>query len=144
MLLRPLLTLPLALFLVGCLGATDAAPQAPTPTPPATMPTLEELLAAFEAEYPQLTKPEIRRLREQMASDQFIGGGLVSTGNIEPGIYRAETPETCYWDAKGQGGNRGGGRSLWDENPKQPVYARIYATDYSFSSRGCGTWVKVW
>ena len=125
----------LALFALACGGSQAVQAGTNTPTPATAVPQTD-----IEADW----------LSYQMSNSHFTGGGLVEGrrgGHIKPGLYIASTPSTCFWDAKGLAtGDRRGGHGFLTKGKdrENPVYAEIYSTDYSFASRGCGIWTRVW
>lgn len=78
---------------------------------------------------------------------QIAGDGqwLVGTqaGRVKPGVYRSAYGKLCYWerlaglsgkyvDLIANGGFRNG-----------PQLVEVLASDYAFTSQGCGTWERV-
>lgn len=145
------LFLAVLLLVLAIIGCSTGPYSSPTVVPHATMPTLDELLQEFNDEFPWVDRmAQYDELTPKAHIQTVVSGGLISDkgdGHIEPGLYVAETPGTCFWETKGLGTeDRRGGAYDWlstGEERTRPVYAEIYPTDYAFSSRGCGRWTKV-
>jgi hypothetical protein len=61
--------------------------------------------------------------------------------DIEPGTYRTEGADTCYW--KRLSGFTGEfGDILANGIPKGPVVVTILPSDAGFTSSRCGIWAK--
>ena len=73
------------------------------------------------------------------ALTSFGDGDYVVGGHIEPGTYRAETLDGCYWDRlSGFGGSFS---EIIANGFEQPI-VEISASDAGFASAGCGTWSR--
>jgi len=70
----------------------------------------------------------------------FTDGVYIVNVDIEPGIWRADQPEGCYWSRlRGFTGELG--EIISNENGKGLV--TIAKTDKGFKSVRCGTWTKI-
>ena len=96
---------------------------------------LSEIQRQFEApssEYPMSEYP----------SDESFNDGIFRIGtDIQPGTYKNEGTDFCYW-ARLSGLSGESTDILSNDNPRGQTYVTIEASDYAFESQNCGTWTR--
>ncbi len=72
----------------------------------------------------------------------FSAGDWQVGGDIEPGLYRSDGQQGCYWE-RASGFGHGFGEILANDNIEGPGIVEIKKSDDRFSAgSGCGTWTK--
>lgn len=90
--------------------------------------------------------PDIQREFESTPSappsDDAFNDGIFKVGtDIQPGTYKNEGTESCYW-ARLSGFSGDSTEILSNDNPRGQTYVTIEASDAAFESQNCGTWTK--
>lgn len=74
-------------------------------------------------------------------SESFGDGTYVVGVDIQPGTYRTEAGDRCYWARlSGLGGNLED--IIANDLPTGPTLVEISASDAAFETQGCGTWQR--
>lgn len=71
----------------------------------------------------------------------FRNGTVLVGKHIQPGTYRAEGTEPCYWARLSNFSHEGTSGIL--ANGNEPTTIKIKPTDAGFTSVGCGPWLKM-
>lgn len=70
-----------------------------------------------------------------------FGEGTFRVGiDIQPGLYRTEGSDTCYWERL-SGFSGSFDDIIANSNPDGPTLVEILPSDIGFSSQRCGTWI---
>ena len=79
---------------------------------------------------------------EQKAAEDTFGNGVHLVGvDIQPGTYKSEGADFCYWARlSGTGGSFG--ESIANGAPDGPGVVTSAGSDAAFESSGCGPWRK--
>jgi hypothetical protein len=71
-----------------------------------------------------------------------IGDGTWRIGiDIEPGTYRIDGTDSCYWQRE-RGFSGEFNEIITNDNPRGPAIVTISPNDLGFTSHRCGTWIK--
>jgi len=74
---------------------------------------------------------------------ETFGDGTYLVGvDIQPGTYRSDTGEGCYW-ARLRNFTGGLGSLIANDNPAGPAIVKIGAKDKGFHSQRCGRWTRI-
>ncbi|MET9313799.1 hypothetical protein ABZX12_18460 [Kribbella sp. NPDC003505] len=76
--------------------------------------------------------------------DQLAGDGMWIVGKqMKPGVYQSDAGVSCYWERLA--GLSGTYEDLLDNGGfrRGPKLVEVRATDFAFTSQGCGLWVMV-
>ncbi|MDK8469829.1 hypothetical protein [Corynebacterium accolens] len=80
---------------------------------------------------------------DEAGNDESFNDGTFKVGaDIQPGTYKNEGSESCYW-ARLSGFSGDSAEILSNDNPRGQTYVTIEASDVAFKSRNCGAWTKV-
>lgn len=78
----------------------------------------------------------------EAGNDESFNDGIFKVGtDIQPGTYKNEGTESCYW-ARLSGFSGDSAEILSNDNPRGQTYVTIEASDTAFESQNCGTWTK--
>lgn len=112
-----------------------------------SLPRCEELSNAIpSAEWVDLEAGEgIKFTQEDETSAGGFSDGTHMIGtDIQPGTYRTDGGEGCYWERLSGFSGTSADRIANDFSPeKKQSYVTIEATDKAFESKRCGTWELV-
>lgn len=100
----------------------------------------EEELAELEAEVAN-REAAVTKAEDAAAKNEFGNGVHLVGVDIEPGTYRNDGGDLCYW-ARLRGTSGGFNDIIANGIPDGPTVVTIASSDVAFESSGCGTWKR--